>query len=79
MVVSQTQASGKAFMAPIAIDVYTAGKPTRYNVWLENLSDTFYFATPQKVDFINVDADKTLLAKKTDNKTEEQLSLLSQR
>lgn len=72
VVVSQTQASGKAFMAPIAIDVYTAGKPTRYNVWLENLSDTFYFATPQAVDFINVDADKILLAKKTDNKTEEQ-------
>ncbi len=74
VVVSQTQASGKAFMAPIAIDVYTAGKPTRYNVWLENLSDTFYFATPQKVDFINVDAEKTLLAKKTDNKTEEQFA-----
>lgn len=72
VVVSQTQKSGKAFMAPIAIDVYTGGKPTRYNVWLQNLSDTFYFATPQKVDFINVDAEKTLLASKTDNKTEEQ-------
>lgn len=74
VVVSQTQKSGKAFIAPIAIDVYTAGKPTRYNVVLENLSDTFYFPTPDKVDFINVDAEKILLAKKTDNKTEEQFA-----
>ena len=74
VVVTQTQKSGKAFMAPIAIDVYTAGKPNRYNVWLQNLSDTFYFATPQKVDFINVDADKILLATKSDDKTEEQFT-----
>lgn len=71
VIIEQTQKSGKVFTLPIAIDVYTNGAAQRYNVWLKNQTDTFYFNTPVKPELINVDADKILLAEKTDNKSEE--------
>ncbi|MBC7866536.1 MAG: M1 family metallopeptidase, partial [Gloeobacteraceae cyanobacterium ES-bin-316] len=71
VIVEQTQKTGKVFMLPIAIDVYTNGKAERYAVWLKNTKDTFYFKTSTKPELINVDADKILLAEKTDNKSEE--------
>ncbi len=69
VVVQQTQ-NGQLFTLPIAVDVYEAGKKERYDVTLSNKSDTFYFKVNGTPDFINVDADKVLLAEKTDNKTE---------
>ncbi|MEO8822636.1 MAG: HEAT repeat domain-containing protein, partial [Ginsengibacter sp.] len=70
VIVNQTQKSGKIFKLPTAIDVYSSGaNKKRYKVWLENPSDTFYFASPQKPSLVNVDADKVLLAIKTDNKS----------
>ncbi len=69
--VEQTQKSGKVFTAPIAIDVYTNGIAKRYSVWLKNKIDTFYFTANTKPELINVDADKILLAEKTDNKSDE--------
>lgn len=70
MIVEQTQKSDKFFTLPVAVDVYLNGKPTRYTVWLKNKQDTFYFNTPTTPDLINFDADRILLAEKTDNKTE---------
>ena len=70
VIVQQTQKNGKLYTAPIAIDVYTAGVKKRYSVLLKNSSDTFYFKMDIKPDFINVDADKILLATKNDNKSE---------
>jgi aminopeptidase N len=70
VIVEQTQKSGKLFTLPVAVDVYTNGKPERYNVWVKNKVDTFYFNAPTKPELINFDADKILLAEKTDNKTE---------
>lgn len=70
MIVEQTQKSDKIFTIPVAVDVYLNGKPTRYAVWLKNKQDTFYFNTPTTPDLINFDADRILLAEKTDNKTE---------
>jgi aminopeptidase N len=73
VIVDQTQKSGKVFQLPIAVDVYANnGTKTRYKVWLENKSDTFYFASAAKPALINVDADKILLATKMDNKTAEE-------
>jgi len=70
VVVNQTQKSSKTFKLPIAIDVYSQGNnKKRYKVWLENPSDTFYFASAQKPSLVNVDADKVLLAIKKDNKS----------
>src|SRR5678809_899677 len=65
--------SGKIFKLPLTVDVYNGGATKkRYKVWAENKSDTFYFASDQKPSLINVDADKVLLAKKTDNKSAEE-------
>ncbi len=68
--IEQTQKTGKFFKMPIAIDVYSqdAGKK-RYKVWIQNQIDTFYFASDKKPSLVNVDADKILLARKTDNKS----------
>jgi aminopeptidase N len=73
VIVNQTQKTGKIFKLPVAIDVYSSGaNKKRYKVWLQNPSDTFYFASPQKPSLVNVDADKVLLAIKKDNKTAEE-------
>jgi aminopeptidase N len=73
VIVDQTQKSGKIFKLPVAIDVYSEGAhKKRYKVWLQNKSDTFYFASSEKPSLINVDADKVLLAIKKDNKTAEE-------
>ncbi|MEO6671511.1 MAG: M1 family metallopeptidase [Ferruginibacter sp.] len=70
VVIEQTQKTGKVFTLPIAIDVYTNGTAKRYNVWVKNQIDTFYFNTAVKPELINVDADKILLCEKTDGKSE---------
>ena len=70
VIIEQTQATGKIFKLPIAIDVYSTGaNKKRYQVWAENKTDTFYFPADTKPSLINVDADKVLLCKKTDNKS----------
>jgi aminopeptidase N len=69
--IEQTQKSDKIFKLPIAVDIYTAGKVERKNIWIENKLDSFSFAYTTKPELINVDADKILLAEKTDNKSEE--------
>src|SRR5688500_4385028 len=69
VIVRQTQAGDKLFRLPVAIDVYENGKKVRHNVWLENRSDTFYFNYSKRLDLINVDGDKILLAEKRDNKS----------
>lgn len=65
----QIQQQDTVFQLPFAIDVYNGDKKTRYNVWMKDRSDTFYFPAAAKPDLINVDADKYLLAEKQDNKT----------
>ncbi len=70
VIIEQTQKTGKIFTLPIAIDVYVNGNKTRYNVNVRNQIDTFYFATTQQPEWISVDADKILLAEKTDNKSQ---------
>lgn len=72
VIVNQTQA-GRKFKLPVAIDVYSSGtNKTRYKVWLQNASDTFYFPSSQKPSLVNVDADKILLALKNDHKSAEE-------
>ncbi|MEO8109287.1 MAG: M1 family metallopeptidase [Ginsengibacter sp.] len=72
IIIEQTQ-SGQIFKLPVAIDVYNGGaSKTRYNVWVKNKADTFYFPGSQKPSWVNVDADKVLLAKKTDKKSAEE-------
>lgn len=70
VIISQTQNTGKVFLLPIAIDVYNGENITRYNVWMKNAVDSFYFPVSSKPDLINVDGDKVLLAQFDDHKTE---------
>ncbi len=73
VIVNQTQATGKIFKLTIAIDVYSSGANKKsYKVWLANPSDTFYFQSAKIPSLVNVDADKVLLAIKTDNKSEDE-------
>ncbi len=70
-IVEQTQKSGKLFNMPVPVDVYVNGVKNRYMVNIGNASDTFSFAVTAKPDWISVDADRTLLCERTDNKSEE--------
>ncbi|QEH43784.1 M1 family aminopeptidase [Chitinophaga sp. XS-30] len=63
-----TQKGEKVFDLPITVDVYTGGKKERHNIRLTEKADTFSFAVNGKPDFINVDADKVLILRKTDRR-----------
>jgi len=69
VIIRQTQKGSKIFKLPVAIDIYTGEKKTRYRVWAENRADTFTFKYTVRPDLINVDGDKILLAEKNDKKT----------
>ncbi|OJW12828.1 M1 family metallopeptidase [Mucilaginibacter sp. 44-25] len=68
VILSQTQ-DGNAFILPMAIDVYAGGKKERKTFWMRNKVDSLVFKSAVKPSLVNVDGDKMLLAKKTDNKT----------
>jgi aminopeptidase N len=69
VIINQTQTNAGIFKFPLAIDVYSEGaNKERYKVWVQDKSDTFYFPSNNKPSLVNVDADKVLLCKKTDNK-----------
>jgi aminopeptidase N len=68
VILQQQQSSGKMFQLPVAIDIYAGGKKERHNVTATAKVDTFTFSYAAKPDFVNVDADKVLLAKKTDHR-----------
>ncbi|MET1055706.1 MAG: M1 family metallopeptidase, partial [Pedobacter sp.] len=69
--IRQTQ-EGKAFLLPIAVDVYTAGKKERHQIWMDSKSDTLTYKLAGKPSLVNVDAEKIILSKKTDNKSLEE-------
>lgn len=62
------------FRLPTAIDIYTGeGKPIRKEVVVDKRKQTFIFDLPEEPKLVTFDADRVLLAEKTNNKTEEQL------
>jgi aminopeptidase N len=65
---------GQIFQLPVAVDVYAGGKTERHQVWLSQAKDTLTFKLTGKPDLVNVDAEKVLLAKKTDHKTMTELT-----
>lgn len=68
-VIVQQNQPGKAFILPIAVDIYNGAKKVRHKVWLGNKVDTLTFNYDKRPDLVNVDGDKILLADKKDNKT----------
>ena len=67
--VSIKQETDKVFQFPLAIDVYEANTPKRYNIWVKKKDEEFTVKYDKKPRFINIDANKTLLAEIKDNKT----------
>jgi len=63
---------GNAFQIPLNVDVYSNGKKERYSFFTKKKSDTLVIKLNGRPDLVNVDADKTLLAKKKDNKSLDQ-------
>lgn len=52
------------FKFPIAIDIYADGKKERKQVWVNEATEDFSFPLSRKPDFVNVDAEKSLLCMK---------------
>ena len=65
--IKQTQ-EGQVFQLPMAIDYYVKGKPVRQRVMMTQATQTFSMPLAAQPDLVNVDAEKNLLWKKTDNK-----------
>ncbi len=66
---TQTQ-DADAFQLPMKVDIYSNGKKQSYDYWMMSTkSDSIVYHLASKPDLVNVDADKILLMKKTDNKT----------
>ncbi len=63
-----------AFILPMAIDIYADGKKERHQIWMRQMEDTLTFHLSAKPELVNVDADKVLLARKTDHKTLDQVA-----
>lgn len=68
---NQTQ-EGKAFILPMAVDIYTGTKKERRQIWMKTKTDTLTFKLAEKPNLVNVDGDKITLSKKTDHKSLEE-------
>lgn len=67
VIIKQLQ-KDRLFKIPIAIDVYTKSGKSSRQVWLTKATDTIKLERNEKPLLINVDAQKVLIAKKTDHK-----------
>ncbi len=61
--------TGQTFKLPVKVDVWNAGKKTSYQVWVTDTTSAFYFPSATQPQLVNFDADKVLLAVKTENKS----------
>jgi aminopeptidase N len=71
--ISQLQKTGDGipvFTLPLKVDVYSGGKVTRHNILVNQKEQEFSFASATPPDLVNVDADKSLVCEKSDNKTD---------
>jgi aminopeptidase N len=63
------QQQGDLYTLPFKVDLYAAGHKQRYPVWMRHQCDTLKFQVSSKPNLVNVDAEKILLATKTEHKT----------
>ncbi len=79
LIVKQTQDRTKGapvFRIPLSVDIYSGGKVKREEIIVKSAIDTFYFDAVTKPDFVNVDAQKTLLCFKVDRHTAQEWAFL---
>lgn len=60
------------YRLPLWVDVYSKGKASRSQIIIQNQMDTFYIATSGEVQFVNIDAERQLLADIEYSKTKQQ-------
>lgn len=72
--ISQNQNLSKLalYKIPLFIDIYINDKVERKEIMIEQQNQTFSFACNQAPQLVNVDAEKTLVGEKLENKTLEQ-------
>ncbi len=72
--IEQMQDLSKApvYQLPIEIDIYSFGKKERHSVVIKKQKEEFIFDVGAKPNLVNVDAEKMLLCKKNDIKTQEE-------
>jgi aminopeptidase N len=63
--------SASVFKLPIDVEIWNGDEHRRQRVWLEHDEQIFRFDVDSKPTLVKVDADKSLLAQKTDNKPDE--------
>lgn len=68
IILTQTQ-NAEVYQLPMKIDIYSGKKKQTISYWMDKKSDTISVKLKQKPELVNVDADKILLTRKTDNKT----------
>ncbi|NCD68227.1 M1 family metallopeptidase [Mucilaginibacter agri] len=68
VILQQTQ-DGDAFILPLKVDIYNNSNVDHKIVWMRNKVDTISFKLGAKPNLVNIDADKVLLAQKTDSHT----------
>jgi len=67
--IKQTQGKENLFGIPLSIDIYNGANKVRHEVWVKGENEAFTFTYATRPDLINVDAGKSILWEKTDNKT----------
>jgi aminopeptidase N len=72
LVQKQKRKETPLYTLPMAIDIYANGKKERHNIVMTKSEQEFVFDVAVKPDLVNVDAEKMLLAQKTDNKSKEE-------
>ncbi|MDQ3110543.1 MAG: hypothetical protein M3R17_11670 [Bacteroidota bacterium] len=79
LIIRQTQDrthGSPVFRIPLSVDIYSGGKVKREEIIVKSVSDTFYFESVTRPDFVNVDAQKTLLCYKSDHHTAQEWAFL---
>jgi aminopeptidase N len=69
VIIRQAQGPDNIFKIPLSIDIYTGNNKVRHEVWIKNAEEKFIFNYTTHPDLVNVDAGKSILWEKTDNKT----------
>jgi aminopeptidase N len=65
----QDLSSTPLYKIPLDVDIYENGKAKRQRITITDARQEFVFNVSSKPDLVNVDAEKMLLCKKTDNKS----------
>lgn len=68
--VQDTKYGTPVYQLPVAVDIYAGGQVNRYRAVYEGKKKTISFPCDTRPDLVNFDADKMLLCKKTDNKSD---------